>query len=164
MDKNFYRKENARIKEKNYVYYAIIGILWAFNFILVCTRYRTTVPHFSELHAYSFFQFFGVLTLMKRLCDNLFYVREMGEKSSRLKKYECTPLLKKQCCAAYALILGRYTAILSAGSLVIFFAVTTLLHTLRLQPLTGWGLVTFLLLSAAAYLWILILNIRKSCG
>lgn len=164
MDKEFYRKENARIKEKNYLYYAIIGICWVFNFTLMCSQYRTTVPYLSELHAYSFFQFFGVLELTSRLCDNLFYVREMGKKSSRLKKYECTPLLKKQCYAAYALILGRYIIILSAGSLVIFFAAATLMHTLRLQPSTGWGLVTFLLLSAAAYLWSLILNIRKSCG
>lgn len=163
MDKIFYKKELTRIKERNYVYYGIIGTIWAFNTVLMCTRYRTTVPHLSELHTYSFFQFFCVLKFMNHLSKDLFYVKEIGEKSSRLKKYECTPLLRKQCYGAYAVILARYIIILSAGSLIIFFSVAKLTQTLRMQPVTGWGLLTFLLLNTAAYLWILILSIRKSC-
>ena len=67
MDKIFYKKELTRIKERNYVYYGIIGTIWAFNTVLMCTRYRTTVPHLSELHTYSFFQFFCVLKFMNHL-------------------------------------------------------------------------------------------------
>lgn len=161
MKKKFYREENTRIKEKNYAYYGLIGIIWSVNLILMSTRYVTIWPHIGELHVYSFFQIWAALQLLSRLSDHLFYITELGKKSSRLKKYECTPLSKRQCYTAYALIMAKYLTVLSAGSLFIFFTMVWLTHRMDQISKTGWGLLTFLLTNVAVYLWLLVRNIVK---
>lgn len=123
----FYRMENTRIKEKNYLYYTPIGITWIFfliRIILINKNQWQTPFYLSEL-----FYFAGALKLAGDLYENLFFVRELGKRSPRLKKYETAPLSSKSCYNAYAFIMAKYLLTLTIGSMVLHFIGNLLMKT-----------------------------------
>ncbi len=163
MKNRFYVEESHRIREKNYEYYIIIGIIWILNIIVMCCKYNGSPENAGRLSvSYCYIQFFGAFQLMASVSENLYYVKELGQRNLRLKKYESLPLLKKQCILAYEAIMAKYLLLLTGGFLILFFSVALVTHTeLRLFD-TVTGILWFLLASAIGYVWFTVTNVVKN--
>lgn len=144
----FYIRENSRIKEKNYLYFIHIGVVWGLFLINGCIQRQSSSP---DSVMYGLFYFFGSLSLMLALYEQLFFVRELGARSSRLKKYAAVPLSLGSCLRSCGWIMARYQLILTAGCLVLYFGLPVLFtKKLSSMPDLTEGIL-FLLMGSAVY-------------
>lgn len=162
MRNKFYLEESRRLKEKNYIFYFIIGSIWVLYFVAMCSSQYNGCRPLEQFYGYLYLQFFGTFSLMSSVSENLYFVKELGKRTPRLKKYECVPLMKKQCILAYEAIMAKYLLILIAGFLILYFSVSFFTRTRLLLYETITGILWFILASTPGYLWFTVLNIAKT--
>lgn len=134
MARLFYQQELLRIKQKNYLYLNITLFTWVLFVIQL-----SIIQNYSRAYSFYYYEIYyllGIVYLLSKLYENLFYVREQGIYNKRITKYATTPLLQKDIFFACYAIMARYHLRLTAGCLILYLCKVILIK--ESPTLSSW--------------------------